>query len=155
MAGAHIAHNCVVGSQVIMANGATLGGHVTVQDRAFISGLPGASILPDWHAGHHAGRLGHQQGPAAVHRGAGRQWHLRLERGGPAARGLSAADRLELKKLYQALFRGGKLFSESLAAAREKFSSPAAQCLLDFIAASKRGFVPPAARPLAKNLNRI
>ena len=38
MASAHIGHNCAVGSQVIIANGALLGGHVTVQDRAFISG---------------------------------------------------------------------------------------------------------------------
>ena len=38
MANAHVAHNCVVGSHVIIANGALLGGHAMVQDRAFISG---------------------------------------------------------------------------------------------------------------------
>jgi UDP-N-acetylglucosamine acyltransferase len=38
MASAHIGHNCIVGNQVIIANGALLGGHVTVQDRVFISG---------------------------------------------------------------------------------------------------------------------
>ncbi len=38
MANAHVAHNCIIGNHVIMANGALLGGHAEVQDRAFISG---------------------------------------------------------------------------------------------------------------------
>ena len=38
MAGAHVAHDCVVGDHVTMANNALLGGHVTVEDRAFLSG---------------------------------------------------------------------------------------------------------------------
>ncbi|MBF0185333.1 MAG: acyl-ACP--UDP-N-acetylglucosamine O-acyltransferase [Magnetococcales bacterium] len=39
MAYAHVAHDCRVGEQVIMANGATLAGHVEVQDYAVIGGL--------------------------------------------------------------------------------------------------------------------
>jgi UDP-N-acetylglucosamine acyltransferase len=35
----HIAHNCAVGSHVIMSNVATLAGHVTVEDYAVIGGL--------------------------------------------------------------------------------------------------------------------
>ena len=74
MANAHVAHNCIIGDHVIMANGALLGGHVEVQDRAFISGnCLRASVLPRRHAGADAGRLGHQQGFAAVHRGAARE----------------------------------------------------------------------------------
>ena len=38
MANSHVAHNCTVGDRVILANGALLGGHAVVQDRAFISG---------------------------------------------------------------------------------------------------------------------
>lgn len=38
MAYSHVAHNVVVGDNVIMANGALLAGHVHVGDRAFISG---------------------------------------------------------------------------------------------------------------------
>lgn len=41
MAGAHVAHDCVVGSDITMANMATLGGHVTVEDGAVIGGLVG------------------------------------------------------------------------------------------------------------------
>lgn len=39
MTGAHIAHNCRVADEVIMANLATLGGHVQVEFGAFIGGM--------------------------------------------------------------------------------------------------------------------
>lgn len=41
MVGAHVGHDCVVGSDVIFANNATLGGHCTVGDHAFLGGLTG------------------------------------------------------------------------------------------------------------------
>lgn len=41
MVGVHVAHDCIVGSNVIMANNATLGGHVSVADFAILGGLVG------------------------------------------------------------------------------------------------------------------
>ena len=41
MAGCHVAHDCIVGSHVIMANGSFLGGHVNVHDHASLSGIVG------------------------------------------------------------------------------------------------------------------
>lgn len=41
MAYAHVAHDCHVGSRVIMANCASLAGHVTVEDGAILGGLSG------------------------------------------------------------------------------------------------------------------
>ncbi len=38
MAGAHVAHDCVVGDGCILANGALLGGHCIVEDNVFMSG---------------------------------------------------------------------------------------------------------------------
>jgi UDP-N-acetylglucosamine acyltransferase len=38
MATSHVAHECIVGDRVMVANGVTLAGHVTVGDGAFISG---------------------------------------------------------------------------------------------------------------------
>lgn len=38
MANSHIAHNCCIGSDVILVNGVLLGGHVHVHDRAIVSG---------------------------------------------------------------------------------------------------------------------
>jgi len=41
MAQAHIAHDCRLGNEVIMANGATLAGHVTIDDRANVGAYSG------------------------------------------------------------------------------------------------------------------
>jgi UDP-N-acetylglucosamine acyltransferase len=42
MAGAHVAHDCIVGDHVVFANNATLGGHVEVGDHVFMGGLSAA-----------------------------------------------------------------------------------------------------------------
>lgn len=39
MAYVHVAHDCVVGNNVIMSNGASLAGHVVVDDHAILSGF--------------------------------------------------------------------------------------------------------------------
>jgi UDP-N-acetylglucosamine acyltransferase len=39
MVGVHIAHDCIIGNDVVMANQATLGGHVQVGDHAVLGGL--------------------------------------------------------------------------------------------------------------------
>ncbi|MEE9329485.1 MAG: acyl-ACP--UDP-N-acetylglucosamine O-acyltransferase [Parvularculaceae bacterium] len=49
MAATHVAHDCMVGNNVVMANNATLGGHVEVQDFVFMGGLS---------AVHQYGRIG-------------------------------------------------------------------------------------------------
>lgn len=41
MAYVHVAHDCVVGSGIVLANAATLAGHVTVGDGAVVGGLVG------------------------------------------------------------------------------------------------------------------
>jgi len=41
MAYVHIAHDCIVHNHTVLANAATLAGHVTVEDRAIIGGLTG------------------------------------------------------------------------------------------------------------------
>jgi UDP-N-acetylglucosamine acyltransferase len=140
MAGAHIAHNCVVGSHVIMANGATLGGHVTVQDRAFLSGF---CLV---HQFCRVGTLAIMQGGSAISQDLPPFTVARGDNGicglnvvGLRRAGYSAAERLELKQVYHALFRGGKKFSEAVSAARAKFSTPGAKVMLEFVAAARRG----------------
>mgnify|MGYP001573289162 CR=1 FL=1 len=39
MAYVHIAHDCILGNNIIMANGATLGGHIEIEDYAIVGGL--------------------------------------------------------------------------------------------------------------------
>ncbi|MDH5411523.1 MAG: acyl-ACP--UDP-N-acetylglucosamine O-acyltransferase [Alphaproteobacteria bacterium] len=52
MIGTHVAHDCQVGNHVIMANNATLAGHVTVGDFAVIGGL--AAVHQFVRIGEHA-----------------------------------------------------------------------------------------------------
>jgi UDP-N-acetylglucosamine acyltransferase len=39
MVGAHVAHDCIVGNNVIFTNNATIGGHVVVEDFAILGGI--------------------------------------------------------------------------------------------------------------------
>ncbi len=42
MPGSHVAHDCRIGNHVIMANNATLAGHVVLEDHVIMGGLSGA-----------------------------------------------------------------------------------------------------------------
>lgn len=52
MAYSHVAHDCQIGNQVILANAATLAGHITIEDYAIIGGL--AAIHQFCRIGSHA-----------------------------------------------------------------------------------------------------
>jgi len=51
MAQAHVAHDCRLGNEIIMANAATLAGHVTIEDRANVGAYSGV---------HQFCRIGHE-----------------------------------------------------------------------------------------------
>src|SRR2546430_1075106 len=140
MAHCHVGHNAHVGSQVMVANGALLGGHVVVQDCAFISG----NCLV--HQFVRVGTLALMQGGAAISKDlppftVAHEENLLcgLNVVGMRRAGLSAAERQELKQVYRALFREGKNLREAVVAARRKFSREPAKLMLEFIASSKRG----------------
>ena len=117
-----------------------LGGHVAVGDRAFISG----NCLVHQFA--RVGRLALMQGGSAISKDLPPYTVARGDNGicglnavGLRRAGFTAEQRLELKQLYQALFRGGRNLRAALAAARKQFTGEAAKIMLDFIAASTRG----------------
>src|SRR2546430_839548 len=112
--------NAHVGSQVIVANGALLGGHVVVQDRAFISG----NCLV--HQFVRVGTLALMQGGSAISKdlppfcvARGDNGICGLNSVGLRRAGFTNERRLELKRLYHALFRSGEKLSVALAAARK------------------------------------
>ena len=140
MAGAHVAHNCIVGNHAILANGATLAGHVTVQDRAFISG----NCLV--HQFCRVGTLAIMQGGSAISKdlppftvARGDNGICGLNTVGLRRAGFAAEERLELKQLYKFLFRTGQNLREAVVVAQKKFATPGAKIMLEFIAAAKRG----------------
>ena len=140
MANTHVAHNCWLGNHVIMANGALLAGYVTVHDHAFLSGNCAV------HQFVRVGTLAISQGCSALTKDL--PPYTLAFRGnclcglnvvGLRRAGFTAAERLELKRVYRVLFRQGRNLRLAVAAARKEFSSPAAKVLIDFVAASKRG----------------
>lgn len=142
MANAHVGHDAVVHNHVILANGALLGGHAIVFDRAFISGNSAV------HQFVRVGTLALLQGlsgvtqdlpPFAVSTQINEMRGLNII--GMRRAGINAADRLEVKQLYRELFRSGKNLRTAAAAARGRYTSAAAQTLLEFVLSSKRGVV--------------
>lgn len=136
----HVAHNCVIGHDTIVAGGALLAGHVVVQDRAFISG----NCLV--HQFCRIGTLAMMQGGSAISKdlppfcvASKINEMCGLNVVGLRRAGVSAADRSELKRVYKLLFRDGKNVREALAEAEQRFSSSAAKILLNFVAQAKRG----------------
>ena len=142
MAHAHIAHNCQLGDGVMMANGATLGGHVCVEDRAFISG----NCLV--HQFVRVGTLSMMQGGSAISKDLApftvaheNNNACGLNIVGLRRAGFSPAERLELKQLYRFLFREGRPLRAAATEALGLFTGAPAQRMLAFIVASKRGVV--------------
>jgi UDP-N-acetylglucosamine acyltransferase len=140
MANAHVAHNCRLGDSVILANGVLLGGHVTVDDRAFLSG----NCMV--HQFVRVGTLAMMQGGSAISLDLPPYtvaYEVNLICGlntvGLRRAGLTPAERLELKQLYRLLFREGLNRNAALAKAQAEFSSAPAKVMLDFVLASKRG----------------
>jgi UDP-N-acetylglucosamine acyltransferase len=140
MAHCHVAHNCLVGDHVILANGALLAGHVTVQDRVFISGN---CVI---HQFIRVGTLALMQGGSALSQDLppftivhGLNQLCGLNVIGLRRAGISSAERLELKQVYRALFRSGENLRAALAKTKEKFTGGPAKALLDFVSEAKRG----------------
>lgn len=137
---AHVGHNTIVGNHVILGGGCFLAGHVVVQDRAFISG----NCLV--HQFCRVGTLAMMQGGSAISKDlppftvahdVNEMTGLNVI--GLRRAGLTPDERMEVKRLYRALFRSGKLLREAIAEAQTTFTSAAAKTMLEFVASSKRG----------------
>jgi UDP-N-acetylglucosamine acyltransferase len=141
MAGCHVGHNCRLGDRNILANGALLGGHVTLADAAFVSG----NCLV--HQFCRLGRLALMQGGAAISKDLPPFCVARGDNGlaglnvvGLRRAGVDAATRLALRRAYHGLFRSGTRRAEALAAVRAELGHVSVVAeLLDFVAAGKRG----------------
>ena len=140
MACTHIAHDCRLGNNIIMANGAVLGGYVEVEDRAVIS----ATCLV--HQFIRIGTLAMMRGGSAISKdlppftvALGENGICGLNVIGLRRANFTSEERLELKRLYRALFLSNLPMRKAVEAARAQFTGSHAVRMLDFIAASKRG----------------
>lgn len=138
MVGVHVGHDCQVGNQVIMANNATLAGHVTVQDFAVLGGLSAV------HQFVRIGRYAMVGGVTGVERDVIPFGSVMGDRArlsginivGMKRRGLSRDEIHDVRKAYRLLFASEGTFQERLEEVAVEFTSSAPVSeIVDFIRA--------------------
>ena len=116
MAYAHVAHDCTVGDDVILANAATLGGHVHVGNWAILGGLAGVHQF--CRIGEHAmvgGASCVLQDVAPYVLGQGNPFSLStVNSEGLKRRGFSAEAVVTVRNAFKTVFRNGLTLKEAI-----------------------------------------
>jgi UDP-N-acetylglucosamine acyltransferase len=143
MAYAHVGHDCRLGSGIIMANVATLGGHANLGDYVNIGGV--TAVHQFVRIGSYA-FIGGESAvvqdipPFMLAAGAERAKLYGPNQKGLKRQGFSRETIDGLKKAYKIIWRGNKRLSEGINRAREEIEPfPELEMLLEFISESKRG----------------
>jgi UDP-N-acetylglucosamine acyltransferase len=143
MAYSHVAHDCAVGNRTVLANGATLAGHIELEDHAVIGGL--SAVHQFCRIGAHAfvsGMTGITQDLPPFMLASGSRARLYgLNTVGLKRFNFSDATIRALKKAYRIIFRSGLTLKKAVKTVEEDdiFLIPEVKHLLDFIQHSKRG----------------
>jgi UDP-N-acetylglucosamine acyltransferase len=144
MAGCHVAHDCRVGSQVVMANHATLAGHVIVQDHAVFGGMAavGAFLRVGESAMVAAGAMVERDVPPFCIAAGDRARLRAVNRVGLERRGIGQPARGQIKAVFLAL----RNRADSPEAIRERFRdrpdlSDEARRMIEFLHGATRGIV--------------
>jgi UDP-N-acetylglucosamine acyltransferase len=142
MAYSHVAHDCVIGNHVIMANAATLAGHIEIQDYAIVGGLVavhqyvrlGAYSLVGGFSG-----VGKDIPPYTLAAGPRAQLHG-LNTVGLRRHGFSSKTIQGLKNAYRILFRSSLTLQKSIKRVRQEVPTfPELEHLLRFLENTNRG----------------
>ncbi|MBI3802827.1 MAG: acyl-ACP--UDP-N-acetylglucosamine O-acyltransferase [Nitrospirae bacterium] len=142
MAYVHVAHDCIVGNQVILANAATLAGHITIGDHAILGGLSGIHQFVNIGAYSMIGGCSAvaQDVPPFVSVAGNRAKLYGLNLIGLKRHGFSKEKIEALKGAYKLLFRSGLTFREAAKQAREKWKEVGeVESLVSFVERSERG----------------
>ncbi len=144
MAYVHIAHDCVIGNKTIMANNATLAGHVHVGDWVIFGGFSGAhqfcKVGAHSFVGMYAGVNRDVPAYVTVSGTPGAPRGINSE--GLKRRDFSAEQIRNIKDAYRLVYRKGLKLSEAIdeIAARCE-SQPELELFLDSLRSSDRGIV--------------
>ncbi len=143
MAYSHVAHDCQIGHQVVLANGATLAGHIMIEDYAVIGGL--AAIHQFCRVGTHAfisGLTGVTLDIPPYMLAAGNRAKLfGLNTVGLKHQNFSEETVRALKMAYRIIFRSSLTLEKAFTKVEESEISqnPEVQHLLRFIQQTNRG----------------
>ncbi len=143
MAYVHIAHDCILGDRIVLANAATLAGHVLIDDDAIIGGM--SAIHQFLRIGRMA-MIGGMSGivkdipPYSLSAGGYRPGLAGLNVIGLKRHGLSREQIRRLKNIYRILLQGVGGMKQRLQDARAcAEGDDHALHLIDFVATAKRG----------------
>ncbi|MDO6426741.1 acyl-ACP--UDP-N-acetylglucosamine O-acyltransferase [Thalassotalea sp. 1_MG-2023] len=144
MAYTHVAHDCVVGNHCILANNASIAGHVHVGDYAILGGQCGVHQF--CHIGAHsfvaATSLILKDVPPYVMASGNAAKPYGLNSEGLKRRGFSSDAIKAIKKAYRKVFRAGLTIDEALAVIAEEIPQRDEVSLFtDFINQSNRGII--------------
>jgi UDP-N-acetylglucosamine acyltransferase len=143
MAYVHVAHDCRLGSHLIMANAASLAGHITIGDHAIIGGLSG--IHQHVRVGSYSMvggccALGQDLPPFMRAAGGYRARMYGLNSVGLRRQGFSTDRVSVLKRAYDMLFRSGHRTAEAAKLAKAEFGDqPDVMTVVRFLEGTKRG----------------
>jgi len=148
MAFSHIAHDCIVGDGVIMANGATLAGHIIIEDYAIIGGL--SAIHQFARIGKYAmvgGSSGVSQDILPFCLSADPRATLYgINKIGLLRHNFTQQQIGNLTKAYRILFLENLPLEEAINKLESLFDDPNISHLIKFIKTTKRGFCRPKKR---------
>jgi len=138
----HVAHDCTLGSHIIMSNNATLAGHITVEDHVVMGGFAAA---------HQFCRIGKMAMIGGYTKVVQDIVPFTITDGNPAAartlnkigmqrNGVSEESQTALRQAYKILFREGLTLAKAIEL-MEKDLPPSAEVkhLIEFIRSSERG----------------
>ena len=146
MTGVHIAHDCMLGSGIILANAATLAGHVTVDDCATVGAFSGV------HQFCRIGKYAYVGGYSVVTRDAlpfvktvGNRNDAKtygLNTIGLERKGFDKDSLTALKRAYKILVQSHITLREAMEQLKDAFpDNPNVRTLLEFAGGSERGFI--------------
>src|SRR5687768_8417561 len=142
MAYSHVAHDCILGKSVILANGVQLAGHVTVDDHAILGGLAGVHQFT--RVGAHSYTAGHtvirKDVPPYVKAAREPLSYMGVNIVGLQRRGFSQEKIETIAQAYHLLFVGSHSISSGIEKIKDRImDGETKQEILEFIKTSKAG----------------
>jgi UDP-N-acetylglucosamine acyltransferase len=144
MAYCHVAHDCQVGDSTVLANNATLAGHVHIGDWTTLGGFVGVHQYVKVGAHVMAGisAVLVQDVPPFITVAGQPTAPYGINAEGLKRRGFSAESIVALKKAYKTLYKSGLTLADAKAEIeRQAAESPEVRALLEFLETSTRGIL--------------
>lgn len=144
MAYAHVAHDCIVGNNVILANCVNLAGHVIIHDYAILEGLVAVQqfVTIGAHAFVTGGSLVRKNVPPFVKAAREPLSFVGVNAVGLRRRGFSNETIMQIEDIYRTLYVRGYNISNALTIIEQEAPiSKEKDLILEFIRASKNGIM--------------